>query len=339
MPRAAIGLLPDGLHLSAHPTAEKRDMRVFLTGGTGYVGTAVAAAFRARGHEVTTLVRSPESATKATAAGLVPLRGSLGDPDGYAAQASEADVIVHAGFEYDATGAEAESVDERAVAALLAAAGRAAAAPEGTRRVIYTSNAFLLRAGGGAPLAEDVDTSRLTPPSWRFAVEDSVLAASTATLTTAVIRLGLVYGGNGGTGPSLFAAALRHGAPVYVGDGRSRWSCIYVHDLAVLYVRIAEARAGGVFHGVDGTPLTVHDVVHAVGRAAGLAGEPERLTPEAGRALLGEHTVGIMERDVAVSTARAVALGWRPRFASFAAGAAAAYQEWRAAAGRKPPAL
>jgi nucleoside-diphosphate-sugar epimerase len=204
--------------------------------------------------------------------------------------------------------------------------------------VIYTSNAFLLRTGGGPPLTEDVDTRRITPPSWRFAVEDRVLAAGTSTLTTAVIRLGLVYGGNGGTGPSLFSAAVRHGAPVYVGDGRSRWSCIYVHDLAALYVQIAEARASGVFHGVDGTPLTVHDVVQAVRRAAGLADEPERLTPEVGRALLGEHTVDIMERDVAVSTARAVALEWRPRFASFAAGAATAFQEWRAAVGTKPPA-
>ena len=314
-------------------------MRVFLTGGTGYVGAAVAAAFRTRGHEVTALVRSPESAAKASVAGLVPLRGSLGDPDGYAARAAEADVIVHAGFEYDASGAEAESVDERATAALLAAAGRATSAPDAARSVIYTSNAFLLRAGGGPPLSEEVDTSRPTPPSWRFAVETRVLAASTSKLTTAVIRLGLVYGGNGGTGPSLFSAALRHGAPVYAGDGRSRWSCVYVHDLAVLYVRIAEARAGGVFHGVDGTPLAVHDVVDAVGRAAGLPGAPERLAPDEGRALLGEHTVDIMERDVAVSTARAIALGWKPQFASFAAGAATAFQEWRAAVGSKVPAL
>jgi nucleoside-diphosphate-sugar epimerase len=312
-------------------------MRIFLTGGTGYVGAAVAAAFRARGHEVTALVRSPESAATARAAGLVPLHGSLREPDGYAARAAEADVVVHAGFEYDASGAEGATVDARAVDALLAAARPAASAPEGTRSVLYTSNAFLLRAEGGPPIAEDVDTRRATPPSWRFAVEDRVLAAGTPALTTAVIRLGLVYGGNGGTGPSLFAAAVRHGAPVYVGDGRSRWSCVYVHDLAALYVRVAEARAAGVFHGVDGTPLTVHDVAQAVGRAAGLPGAPQRLTPEVGRALLGEHTADIMTRDVAVSTARAVALGWRPRFPSFAAGAAAAFREWRAATNAESP--
>jgi nucleoside-diphosphate-sugar epimerase len=328
-------------------------VRVFLTGATGHVGSAVAEAFRAAGHEVFALVRSEAAAARVRAAGLTPVPGALGAPDGYAAAAAASDVLVHAAFEYDDAGAERTDVDERATVGLLAAA-RAGGTRDGRpRHLLYTSNAYLLRTGGGAPVDEDVDVNGpAIPPSWRFGVERRVLAADRDAaaasgggasggpprLRTAVVRLGLVYGGAGGSGPDLFAAALRRGAGVYAGDGRSRWSPVYRGDLAALYLRIAEAHAGGVFHAVDGNPVTVADAARAVSAAAGFGGHVLALPPEAAAAELDAHTVDIMGRDVAVLPRRSLALGWRPRYASFREGAAAAFAEWRATAAAPPAA-
>ena len=310
-------------------------MRVFVTGATGHVGSAVASAFRDAGHDVAALARSDASAQRLAAAGLEPVPGTLGDPGTFASVAGASDVVVHAGFEYAASGEERGDVDEVATVAMLTAA-REGAADGRPRHLIYTSNAYLLRSPAAA-VDESVDTDGPTiPPAWRFAVERRVLGAASAErsapVRTAVVRLGLVYGGDGGSGPSLFAAALRHGAGVHASPATARMSLIYRRDLAELYVRIAAAAAPGVFHAVDGCPLTTAEVARAVSTAAGFGGRTEELADAAAVHALGPHTVDIMRRDVAVLPTRSFALGWRPRFTSFREGAATALEEWRAGA-------
>ena len=314
-------------------------MQIFLTGGTGYVGAAVAAAMREAGHEVYGLARSAAAADRLGRAGVRPVLGSLADPAAWAAAATAADAVVHAGFEYDETGRERRDVDERATAALLDAARAGLAADGRPRTVVYTSNGYLLRSNGGPPLDESADVHAApTPPSWRFAVEARVLDAGAvpgSALTTAVVRPGLVYGGYatfglGGSAPSLFAAARASGAGAYAGDGAARLSFVHVRDLATLYRRVVEARGAGVFHGVDGVPLTAHEAGRVAGEAAGSGAAARAATGDDATRLLGAHTVDIMQRDVALLPARGRALGWMPAVPSFRDGAAAAHAEWSA---------
>jgi nucleoside-diphosphate-sugar epimerase len=314
-------------------------MHIFLTDGTGYVGAAVAAAALEAGHEVVGLARSAASAERLARAGVRPVLGSLAAPDAWASAAARADAVVHAGFEYDEAGRERRDVDERATAALLEAARAGHAADGRARAFVYTSSAYLLRSGGGPPLDESADVhAPPTPPSWRFAVEARVLdagARSGGALAAAVVRPGLVYGGfaafgPGGSAPSLFAAARAAGAAAYPGDGAARLSFVHVRDLAALYLRVVDAGATGVFHGVDGVPLTAREAARVAAAVTGSSAGPGTSSAAPAAALLGAHTVDVMQRDVALLPARGLALGWAPATPSFRDGAAAAYAEWAA---------
>lgn len=289
-------------------------MEAFLTGALGHVGGAVADAFLRAGHSVTALVRSPGRARQAEARGLRPVLGDLRDPAAYQAEAARHEIIVHAGFEYDAAGAEVRDTDRTAAAALLRAA------EAGGGQVLYTSSAYLLGNLGAHPVDEDADTA-LAPASsqWRLEVERAVVAAGGA-----VVRPGLVYGGRGGTMPQLFGGA--DGAVPFHGDGANRWTLVYRGDLAALYLRIAERRARGIFHGVDGTPLPVRQVAGAASRAAGWQGRTRSIP--LGTGPVDEHVERALVRDVAVVPRRSRELGWVPVYPSFTDGAPQAFAEW-----------
>jgi nucleoside-diphosphate-sugar epimerase len=271
-------------------------MQVFLTSATGYVGAAVAAALRARGHSVTALARSPSSTTRLRDSGVQPVPGELAQPETYKDAATAADAVVHTAFEYSADGAENLDLDAYATRALLT-----------SRRLIYTSNGYL----------PGIDTERLTDTiSQRFATERMVLTSDTSA-SNAVIRLGMVYGGQGGgTITSLFATAQRHAqlpCPPDVAD--NRWSLIHLDDLAALYVALAESSACGVFHAVDGRPLSVRRTLECIGAACGapVAMQSEKVAAN----MLEQHTFDVMKRDVALDAPRARALGWSPRYPEF----------------------
>lgn len=302
---------------------------VFITGATGYVGTAIARALRAAGHSVSALCRSPAAAARAKDAGLNPVLGDLRAPGSWAAVAAEHGAIVHAAFEYRTDGSEADDLDRRTVDVLLAAS-----ASGHCRHLVYTSNAFLLAdlAGPrGSLVDEAVDISRATRPgSWRLDVEQAVLAA-TGERRTAVVRLGAVYGGDGGSLPSLFEHAERTRTLEHVGDGENRWSLIHHDDLAALYRAILAHGACGVFHGVDGVPLSIREMMQIVAAAVGpdvvVRGCPAERAPER-----LPYYASVLEADLAMDTTRARALGWAPRVESFASGAAATYAALYAAA-------
>ena len=130
-------------------------MRIFLTGGTGYIGAAVLDALVRAGHHVDALVRNTHKAARVEERGAHPVRGDLASPDTYTSSAAAADVIVHAAFEYTARGA---TVDATAVDALLTAA-RASAS---VRAFIYTSGVWVL---GNTPTPADECAGQLVV--WR----------------------------------------------------------------------------------------------------------------------------------------------------------------------------
>lgn len=258
-------------------------MQVFLTSATGYVGAAVAKVLLARDHAVVALARSARSEQVLRETGVQPVPGNLAQPETYRAAAASAAVVIHTAFEYSADGEENLELDARATRALL-----------GKQRLIYTSNGFL--------------------PAPRSETERTVLAADSL---NAVLRLGMVYGGNGGgTITSLFGTAERNRQlPYPPGVADNRWSLIHLDDLAALYVMLAETSAAGVFHAVDGRPLTVRQTLERIGQACSV---PVSMQSEAvAGAMLERHTFDVMKRDVVLDPQRARALGWSPRYPEF----------------------
>ena len=149
-------------------------MHVFLTGATGYVGSAVLDAFARAGHRVTALVRHSSAASDAPSrASVDSIVGDLSNPASYIAAAAACDALIHTAFESSARGA---SVDRVAVEALMDVAARATAA--GRRvAVVYTSSVGVL-GPAGSPVAEDAVPQPPAPLVWRLAHEAAVLDAA-----------------------------------------------------------------------------------------------------------------------------------------------------------------
>lgn len=300
-------------------------MRVFMTSATGQVGEAVADAFLGAGHNVTALARSPTKAEALTRRGIHAVVGELKEPDTYRGPAAEQDVIIHTAFEYDGMGREVPSTDQCAVRALLDVATNS----KSVGQFIYTSSAFLLGGISREQIDESEPTHAAHPKStWRLQVERQVIAAGSDDLRTAVLRLGVVYGGRSFTMNELFSSAEDEGRVVYQVAAENRWPFVYRNDLASLYLLLAEKRGQGIFHGVDGHPLPVAQVAVLASRAAGYGGLTRHVPLDGTNASTHDERVS---RDVPVVSTRSRELGWKPLVRSFEEGAAVAWREWREA--------
>lgn len=292
-------------------------MRIFLTGGTGYVGAAVLDAFVRAGHHVEALVRNTEKAAEVQARGAQPLLGDLSKPATYADAAASADGAIHAAFEYSPRGPE---LDRAALDALLATPAG------GDRFVIYTSGIWVL--GSGTNLDESAGLNPLEMVSWRPAHERRVLDAATAGIRTVVVRPGIVYGGSRGIVADLFKDAA-NGLVRVVGSGDNHWPVVYDRDLGELYLRLAlNAGASGVFHANDEGDETVNDIVTAI--AGQVAHNPSiRHVPlDEARKKMGPFADALV-LDQTVRSPRARALGWTPALHSIGRNTARLFDEWR----------
>ncbi|MGX7953228.1 NAD-dependent epimerase/dehydratase family protein [Tsuneonella sp. HG249] len=231
---------------------EKLVQSVFVTGASGYVGHHVAREFVSRGYAVSGLARSEVAAKRIADLGVSPVTGDLEHPGTFRAAALAADVIVHAAFSYSDTGEERSDIDAAATAVLL----EIAASDRRARHFVYTSSVFRYGSDEGESVSE-LSAKPLDPGDWRHAVADRVLAAATEKLRTSVIRLGWVYGSQGGTLPE--AASALAGKEVPDEIRANRIPLVEVTDLARLYVGVAAGR-GGVFHGCHGRPVTVGEL-------------------------------------------------------------------------------
>jgi len=297
-------------------------VKVFLTGATGHVGSAVARVLASAGHEVTALLRSAgKTGLLVEKAGVRPAYGDMTIPASYRARAASCDALVHVArqAEGDTAGADRTALD-----ALLDAA-RTGDRP---RIVVYTSGCWVLGDTGSTPVDEGASISDPAGlVAWRTRHEEIALEAGEEGFTTAVVRPGLVYGGAGSLLAPLFRSAREGGVVGYPGEGGQHWSLVHREDLARLYHRILEEEAGGVFHGVDDMPVEAREVARAASRAAGGGGEVRSLSREESRALWGAASEPL-RLDQRVSTIRAGELGWRPEHTSFPEAAPAAYGEW-----------
>jgi nucleoside-diphosphate-sugar epimerase len=299
-------------------------MRIFLTGATGYVGSAVMDALLRSGHEVTALVRDPEKAERVSGRGVHPVIGELSRPASYAAAAENADSIVHTALE---SSKRMQDVDRTALDTLLAAARSRAAAglPAG---IVYTSNIWVLGEAAGA--TEEMPANPIPLVSWRPAHEQAVLDARSDGVRAVVIRPGVVYGGARGIVGDLLKDAA-NGLVRVVGNGRNHWACIYDRDLADLYVRVATMDdAAGVFHANDEADESVDDIVAAIVEHAKMPPDVRHMPIEEARKKLGAYA-DALALDQIVRSPRAHALGWAPTLRSVARSVARLLEEFRTA--------
>lgn len=299
-------------------------MRVFLTGASGYIGSAVARELISAGHEVTGMHHSPASADRLRALGAQPVQGDLAKPETYAEVAAGHEVLIHLAMDY---GRPAD-LDQAAVDTLIEAA-RSHWMRDA--HLIYTSGCWVLGETGNGPADEETPLDHpAAVVAWRPAHEERVLAQTGegAGLTPTVVRPGIVYGGKRGLVTPMFASAAEEGATRHIGDGANRWSLVHREDLAVLYRLIVDARAAGIFHGVDGHPMRVIEVARAASEAAGAGGKTRSVSLEEARESFGPAADALV-LDQALVSARSAEIGWKPAHRSFVLGAIAAWRECR----------
>jgi nucleoside-diphosphate-sugar epimerase len=297
-------------------------MRIFLTGASGYIGSAVLDAFVRSGHQVTGLVRTPEKAAEVASRGATPIGGDLHDPASYRQAAEGHDVIVHAGFD-NARGAETDRV---AIETLVAAA-RAGTVTQ-PRLLVYTSGIWVL-GSTPMPAAEDAPRNPVANVAFRPAHEDVVLSAAGDGLRTVVVRPGIVFGGSRGIVGDIFRDA-DHGLIRVIGTGENRWPAVYDRDLADLFVKIAvSAGASGIFHATDETDERVNDIVEAIAAHAPKTPDVRRVPIKEAQAKMGAYALALA-LDQVVRSPRARALGWAPAVRSIAGNAARLFDQWRA---------
>jgi nucleoside-diphosphate-sugar epimerase len=164
--------------------------------------------------------------------------------------------------------------------------------------------------------------------AWRPAHEKLVLDAAAGSLVTSVIRPGMVWGEKRGLFIPFLESAARDGAAAHVGPGENRWPPVHREDLALLYALVVEKRAGGLFHGVDGSAPRVKEIARALADAAGSGGKTHAVPLEEARQAYGPMA-DAMAMDQVVVAPRAAGLGWRPSRPSFPAAAKVAVAEWK----------
>jgi nucleoside-diphosphate-sugar epimerase len=280
-------------------------LKVFLTGATGYIGGAVADALLAAGHSVVGLARSDDAARKLTAKGVTPLRGDLTSPTSLTAAVDAADGVIHAGTTNDGR------IDREAIRVI----GNAMHAT--MKPLLYTSGIWVLGDTGGKIADETWPPNPAALVAWRPEAEQMVLGEARAGVRAVVIRPGVVYGRGGGIPADFVQSARQTGAARYVGTGENHWPMVHVEDLADLYVRaLDKAAAGTLLFATDGSAYRVREIAEAASFGAGAGGRTESWPLEEARKTLGAYADALaLDQQVSSEKGRTT-LGWQPHAAS-----------------------
>jgi len=243
-------------------------MRIFVTGATGFVGSAVVHELINAGHRVLGLARSDESAAALAAAGAEVHRGDLKDVDSLKRGAAAADGVIHTGFIHDfANMIAAAETDKLAIEAL----GHVLA---GSQRPLVVTSPIGLLTPGRIGTERDVP-DRSSAGAHRTASEQTALSLATQGVRSSVVRLPPSVHGDGDHGfvPALIRIAREKQTSAYIGDGRHRWSAVHRLDAARLFrLALENGLAGATFHAVGEEGVTTRAIAEAIGRALSVPG-------------------------------------------------------------------
>jgi nucleoside-diphosphate-sugar epimerase len=280
-------------------------MRVFVTGATGFIGSALVPELINAGHQVLGLTRSDAGAKSLIAAGAEVHRGNLEDPESLRSGAAKADGVIHLAFDHDFSNFVAIcEKDRRAIEAL----GDALVGSE--RPLVITSGTGMGSAAPGKPATEDhFDPNHPNP---RKSSELAGVSVAARGVNVSVMRLPQVHDTvKQGLITYTIAVARQKGVSAYVGDGLNRWPAAHVLDTARLYrLALERAKAGARYHAVAEEGVPVRDMAEVIGR--GLKIPVVALSPEAAADHFG-WLAPFAGWDMPASSAQTQKeLGWHP---------------------------
>jgi nucleoside-diphosphate-sugar epimerase len=285
-------------------------MKVFILGASGYIGGSVAAALIEKGHAVSGLARSEDTAAALRGRNIAPVRGTLDDTAAIAAAAKAADVTI------GAASADHRGAAEAVVTALTGT---------GTGKLyLHTSGSSIVGTPARGEFVADVfdeDTPFTPSPARkaRVAIDDMVRGA--AGMRGVVIAPSLIYGRGRGLNPDsvqvpwLVALARKAGVAKHIGSGENRWANVHIDDLVPLYLTAIERAPAGAFYFAENGETSMREACEAISRMLGQGGKTQSMTIAEAAAEWGEgaaeNTMGSNSR-VRAKRARAE-LGWAPK--------------------------
>ena len=281
-------------------------MRVFVTGATGFIGSALVKELIAAGHQVIGVSRSDEKAPALAAAGAEVYRGSIDDPDSLKEGAARSDGVVHLAFNHDFSQFMANCETDRRV---IGALGSVLAGSN--RPLIVTSGTAIAKVPPGELAKEDAP--RVTSSDFpRAASEEAAADAAADGVNVSVVRLPQVHDPERqGLISPWIGIAREKGVFAYVGEGRNRWPAAHVIDVARLYrLAIERAESGAIYNAVAEEGVAARDIAEAIGRRLKLP--VKSLAAEEAPAYFG-WLAHLAARDMPASSEQTrKKLGWRP---------------------------